>query len=1108
MNEKFFKRSPAFLKPELLSVKLTTLVAIGLLTCTSQHSFAQQIQVDGTKKPLKTVLKQIEDQSGYSFVYDADILENDPAVQLALNENGIKEALAKLSTALNVEYKIVNKTITLTKPKVKQGSTVLLKGRVVVDDQDGKTAANQAGVSVALKGTSKVIGTDNRGEFNIVAPVEGTLIISYIGYKSQEIPVKEIMKNSRIVLEKSMDYLDEVIVTAYGTKESRENQTGSAFVITRKELENRPTLRLDALLEGIIPGVEFNSQDAGTNSSARSRYSTRIRGESSTVGGTTSNEPLWVVDGVPLYTGGTTNSIPGMQNSISPLTYINPNDIESVTVLKDASATTIYGANGSNGVILITTRKGKGAPKLNYTFRSGINKRPTTYLNQLNGLQYLNLVKDMGMMDQLGKLDTNQNTNWADVYNRTGLTTLHNVSLSGSTDAARYFLAANVYDEKHMIIGNTTKRYDVRSNVSGNVGKRLIINSTMSASYTKDDMFNPGNAYFQYSPLISPYGPNGSYIERDPNGNLLQNMPGLSDQNDQKQEAAHVLGSLGFSYQLMDGLKFTNLNGADFTSVNEDMYNSMYNYSGASSNGSAYRGQSQVLNLISTNTLTFDRKIFGGDFDFLLGTEARKEERRSVSATGSNFPNDDIREVGFVAVTSRVGTTSRDKQTLLSYFGRAGYVYDKRYAINYTYRKDGSSNFGKDVKWGTFSSVGAAWTASNESFWPKNKVIDFLKFKVSYGNNGNSRFNSSYASGIYKYDADYSYGGNSGTTMTRGVNDGLKWETTKMLNTGIDFRLFERFNIAAEYYRNVTHDMIDNAYVSMVTGFRRTYENVGKMQNTGLELSVNGDIIKKEKFNWSASFILSSNRNKVLELNEDIDRVSGTTIMRPGYNSRSYYLVRWAGVDPSTGDPMWYDVNGNITKTFNTNDRVIAGDATHKYYGGLTNYITYDNWNFSVFFKYAKGGLYFDQAGRNNGLDGLSILSGNQSIDMLNSWRFPGQLATSPRLSNTSTSSIMNSTRFLLDRTYLKLDNISLGYTFKAGLIERLKLSHISVTAMASNLAIWTPYSAKKGTIKNYEALAKQYGVTSSSVVDNTYANMLSESSRVLNYSLNINIGF
>ncbi|MNL13972.1 TonB-dependent Receptor Plug Domain protein [compost metagenome] len=180
------------------------------------------------------------------------------------------------------------------------------------------------------------------------------------------------------------------------------------------------------MLEGVVPGVEFNSQDAGNNSSARSRYSTRVRGESSTVGGTTSNEPLWVVDGIPLYTGGTTNSIAGMQNSISPLTYINPNDIESVTVLKDASATTIYGANGSNGVILITTRKGKGAPKLTYSFRSGINKRPTTYLNQLNGLQYLNLVKDMGMMDQLGKLDTNQNTTWADVYNRTGLTNLHN----------------------------------------------------------------------------------------------------------------------------------------------------------------------------------------------------------------------------------------------------------------------------------------------------------------------------------------------------------------------------------------------------------------------------------------------------------------------------------------------------------------------------------------------------------------------------------------------------------------------------------------------------------------------------------------------------------
>lgn len=1107
MNEKLFKRSPAFLNPELLSVKLTTLMTIGLLSCSIQQSFAQRIHIDTTKKPLKTVLKQIEEQSGYSFVYDAGIVENTAMIQISLDEDGIQAALSKLSKELNVEYKIVNKTITLTRIKEKEG-TILLKGRVSIDDQDGKSPSYQAGVSVAIKGTTKVTSTNNIGEFSLEVPMEATIVVSYIGYKSREIPAKDIRKNLAIVLQKSMDYLDEVIVTAYGTKEARENQTGSAFTITRKDLDNRPALRLDALLEGVVPGVEFNSQDGGTNSSARSRYSTRIRGEASTVGGITSNEPLWVVDGVPLYTGGTTNSIPGMQNSISPLTYINPNDIESVTVLKDASATTIYGANGSNGVILITTKRGKGAPKLSYSFRTGINRRPSSHLNQLNGRQYLNLVKDMGMVDQLGKIDTTQDTRWADVYNRTGFTNLHSLGLSGSTDAVHYFLSANIYDEKQTIIGNSTKRYDVRSNVSGNVGKRLVLNSTLAASYSKDDMFNPGNAYFQYSPLISPFGPNGEYIERDPNGGLLQGMPGLIDQNEQKQATAHVLGTLGFTYQLWDGLVFTNLNGADFTSANEDQYFSMYNYTGSSSNGEAYRGQSQVLNLISTNTLAFKRTIFKGDFDVVLGTEARKEERRSVSATGTNFPNDYIREVGFVSTDNRLGTTSRDKQTLLSYFGRAGYVYDKRYAINYTYRKDGSSNFGKDVKWGTFSSVGAAWTVSNEDFWPKNKILDFLKFKVSYGNNGNSRFNSAYASGIYKYDSNYSYGGNSGTTMSRGVNDGLKWETTKMLNTGIDFRLFGRFNVAAEYYRNVTHDMIDDAYVSMVTGFRRTYQNVGKMQNTGLELSVNGAILQKENFNWNATFILSSNRNKVLQLNEDIDRVSGNTIMRKGYNSRSYYLVRWAGVDPSTGDPMWYDLDGNVTKVYNTENRVLVGNSTPQYYGGLTNYINYKNWNFSIFFKYSKGGYYFDQATRNNGLDGLNILSGNQSIDMLNSWYFPGQLATSPRLSNTTTSSIMNSTRFLLDKTYLKLDNISLGYTFNSGLIRKLKLDHISVTAMASNIAMWTPYSSKKGSIKNYESLAKQFGVTSGSVVDNTYANMLSESSRVLNYSLGINIGF
>lgn len=1106
MNHKCFGKCLSFLKADLVKPKVSTLLTLGLVAFASAQGFAQSIRLEAKNQQVESVLNQIEKQSGYSFIYDASILSNNKLLTLYLSDDELSIALNKLAKQLNVEYTIVNKTITLT-PLKKQQATIKLSGTVLLNDLDGKSAYPSAGISVLIKNYGRGTTTNNRGEYTLEVPANSTLEVSYLGYKKKEVAVSALQSSANIVLQKSMDYIDEVIVTAYGTKESRENQTGSAYVVTAKDLANKPALRLDALLEGIVPGVEFNSQDGGSNSSARTRYSTRIRGDASTTGGATSNEPLWVVDGVPLYTGGTTNMIPGMQTSISPLTYLDPSDIESVTVLKDASATTIYGANGSNGVILITTKKGKGDPKLSYSFRFGMNKRPKLYLNVLNGPQYLDIIKEMGLLDKLGNLDTSVNTKWSDEYFRPGYTSMHTVNLSGSTSAVNYFLSANTYDDRSITIGNRTKRYAVRSNINGDIGKNISIQSGIYATFNTNKMFNPGNAYFQYNPLTRPYGPNGEYIERDPNGRLLQNMPGLRDQNDNKQQAFNLLGNLGFTVNLFEGLKFINRNGLDFSSGVEDQYNSMYNYTGATSKGEAYRGESQVLNAISTNTMIYERKIGKGDFDILLGTEARLVERRSVSATGSNFPNDYIREIGFVSSTNTTGTTSRAKETLLSYFGRAGYVYDKRYALNYTFRKDGSSNFGKDVKWGVFNSVGAAWTVSNEAFWPKNDIVDFLKLKASYGNNGNSRFSGAYAKGIYNFSSSNSYGGESGATMTRGINEGLKWESTNMFNGGLDFRLFNRVTVAAEYYKNITNDLIDNSYVSMLTGFRRVYKNVGRLQNTGFELAVNTDNIGKDNFSWNTNFILSLNRNKVLEMSDGTDRIAGTMIMREGYNSRTFYLVRWAGVDPSTGDPMWLDANDNITKIYNTANRVPAGNSTPNFYGGMTNNLKYGNFNFSIFFKYSKGGLMFNQVGRNLGLDGLNILESNQSVEVINAWRYPGQLSAYPRLSNTTTESTLNSTRFLLDRSYLSLENISLSYTFRNGWVKQLKLANVSVTAMANKVAFWTPYSTKKGMANNYESFKFGDGVNSLDIM-NGLGNVLPEGERPSSYSLSINIGF
>ncbi|MEJ5056303.1 SusC/RagA family TonB-linked outer membrane protein [Sphingobacterium sp. MYb382] len=1106
MNQKCFGKCLSFLKADLVKPKVSTLLTLGLVAFASAQGFAQSIRLEAKNQQVESVLNQIEKQSGYSFIYDASILSNNKLLTLYLSDDELSIALNKLAKQLNVEYTIVNKTITLT-PLKKLQATIKLSGTVLLNDLDGKSAYPNAGISVLVKNYGRGTTTNNRGEYTLEVPANSTLEVSYLGYKKQEVAVSTLQSNTNIVLQKSMDYIDEVIVTAYGTKESRENQTGSAYVVTAKDLANKPALRLDALLEGIVPGVEFNSQDAGSNSSARTRYSTRIRGDASTTGGATSNEPLWVVDGVPLYTGGTTNMIPGMQVSISPLTYLDVNDIESVTVLKDASATTIYGANGSNGVILITTKKGKGDPKLTYSLRYGTQSRPNLRLNLLDGPQYLDLIKQMGLVDKLGKLDTTVNTQWGDLYFQRGQNLMHTLNLSGSTTAVNYFLSANMYDDRSIVIGNTTKRYAVRSNINGNIGKHITVQSGLYAAFSKNKLFNPGDSYFQYSALINPFGPNGEYIERDPNGNLLQNMPGLRDQNDNKQQSFNVIGNIGFTVNLFEGLKFINRNGLDFSSGVEDQYNSMNNYTGVEAKGKAYRGESQVMNAISNNMMTYERKIGKGDLDILVGTEARIMERHSVSATGSNFPNDYIREVGFVAVVNRIGTTSRAKETLLSYLGRAGYVYDKRYALNYTYRKDGSSNFGKDVKWGIFNSIGAAWTVSNEAFWPKNDIVDFLKFKASYGNNGNSRFSGAYAKGIYNFNTVNSYGGESGAVMTRGINEGLKWESTNMFNGGLDFRLFDRVTVAAEYYKNVTNDLIDNTYASMLTGFRRVYENVGKIQNTGFELAVNSDNIKKDNFNWSSTFILSFNRNKVLQMSDGTDRSVGTKIMREGYNSNSFYLVRWAGVDPSTGDPMWLDANDNVTKVFNSANRVIVGNSTPNFYGGMTNNFSYGNFNFSIFFKYSQGGLMFNDVERRIGLDGLNILNGNQSVNMLNAWRYPGQLATNPRLSNVTTESTLNSTRFLLDRSYLSLENISASYTFRDGWVKQLKLANVTVAAMANKVAFWTPYSTKKGSVNQYAFLTQANNLNHGNVT-NGYGNILPEGERLSSYSLSINIGF
>ncbi|RZL05426.1 MAG: SusC/RagA family TonB-linked outer membrane protein, partial [Pedobacter sp.] len=471
-------------------------------------------------------------------------------------------------------------------------------------------------VSILIKGTNKGTTTDFKGMFSLKINGPVTLVISYLGYEKKEINVNATTKID-LVLQELQGMLKEVVVSAYGIKEAKENQIGSAYTVTAKDLEKRPALRIDALLQGLVPGLEFSSQDQG--GAARPRYSTRLRGESSAPYGVMANDPLWVLDGIPVNTGGTTNSIAGPETSISPLSYINPEDIESITVLKDASATAIYGSSGSNGVILVRTKKGNGTPIVKYTFRTTIDEIAShNTFNVLSGDQYRRVVNEMGLGASIAGYGDVSN-NWLDTYYRKGQINTHNLSVSGSNESTNYYVSGSFYDQKLTSITNETQRYSLRSQINTDVSKRLSFNFVFGGSFNNNAMWTVGNNYYTELPVRSPYNKDGSYALFDYLGYGL--YPSLAEayQNDNDQSTLQAFSQIQATFRIMPGLDFTTRAGVDFSSINEVIYSSMQNLTGMDSNGYLYKNQSRQYNWTSNGTLNYTKQLFDGTLSSLLG---------------------------------------------------------------------------------------------------------------------------------------------------------------------------------------------------------------------------------------------------------------------------------------------------------------------------------------------------------------------------------------------------------------------------------------------------------------------------------------------------------
>ena len=970
----------------------------------------------------------------------------------------------------------------------------IVKGKITTADGEPL-----AGAGVMIKGTGKGTTADIDGNFQIQAPGQGEsyiLVFQYLGMQTKEVVVST-QRTLDIHLEQDNELNGSVIVGAYGTRQSREDLIGSAFQVNADQLKDKPKARIDNLLGGLVPGmsIEPNTDAAGTT---RSRYETRIRGEASL---SASNEPLWVIDGVPMYTGGRTNQMAGTSYTVSPLSYLNPDDIESITVLKDADQVTIYGADGSNGVILVTTKSGAKNKPLSVSARvnfgvASIDK--STEFRMMSQQQYLTVAKEAWVnagnnLKSFPYQDNDYNsysttdTDWSKEYLGIGTDIYADVSLSSGTDKVSNYATGSYYRSSNTVKGDSQQRFSFRTRNTYDFTQWLKVNAQLSASYNDNDLFPLYRGYLETLPILEPYLSDGSFrlynkVLDAEKGWTMQKFTKneVPDREANKNRQRSVMTSANFSAEarIIDGLKFTAQFAIDYTHSHEDIYYSRLTLDGMDSagnpKGSSRRADASYMNWTNVERLNFDRKFADKhSVSAYAGIELRQVKYQTLYATGSGFMNDNIQEVGYADESSRKGYSSANVERKMSFLGRAVYSYDSRYYASLNIRRDGNSDFGEYSRWSNFWSAGVSWNIHKESFF-HSELIKMLKVKASFGYTGNSRVDTSGADGTYVYGSSYAYAGSTGAVIGSVPNPGLSWEKTRMVNAGVRIELRKIIDLELEYYDNVTSDMLSKIYVSRVLSSDRISSNIGKMRNRGVEMSLSSTNFARRDFTWTTNFNIAHNSNKILELYNGVPTSFGSYAWMEGYDSQTWNLVRWAGVDPTDGSPMWYDKNGNITRSYSVANRVPYKAKTPIASGGIVNNFSLRNWTLSFQINYLIGGYALPTYASIYFKDGYDIISGNQAVEVYKyRWTTPGVPSKFPRVSQVSSKSAMNSTRFLYNRTNFDLTNVTVTYNLPEKVLGRTRLKTASASLIIDNLYLLTP-DQKKG-LNSYKTMMYGY---------------------------------
>lgn len=987
--------------------------------------------------------------------------------------------------------------------------------------------------SVQIKGTMIGTTTDELGKYVISAPTDGVLIFSFVGYTTTEV---SILNRQVVDVHLSPDAinLEDVLVVAYGTAK-KESFTGSAAVVKSEKLEKRTVSNITKAVEGLATGVQTTSGSGQPGAGS----SVIIRGFGSL---SASRDPLYVVDGIP-YDG-----------SISA---INPNDIESMTILKDASAGALYGARGANGVVMITTKRGsEGTLTVTLKAQVGVASRAipryetldayqwtedTYYMfkNEFVGEGYSSTVAGQKAMDAMvsgaqsvfgnnarfnpfsvpaneiidqttGRVNSGATLKWSEDWldaatAKAPIRQDYLLTANGGTKKTHYMFSLGFLNEDGLVTETNFRRYSGRANIDTQVKDWLKTglnvnfsanSSNMTASGTSSDSNTYYSNIFYSCQQMAPIYP---LYEKDANGNTVYDEKGNAKYEWGKDRPAgasagwnpianlrvdkyfnqqdNVSGRTfvdvgGMETGALKGLKFSVNFGFDYRNQKSKSYYNPFFGNAESTKGALYITDGRVFSYTFNQLLSYNRTFGKHKIDALVGHEYYNYNYQSLSASKTGFPFGEMYELA--AATTIDGANSyQNNYGIESILSRVNYSFDDRYYVSGSYRRDGSSRFHEDSRWGDFWSAGASWRISQESWLKDTRWLNNLTLKASYGVQGNDAIGSLYAWQSF-YSLDYPNGANPGAVVSSLESKLLKWEKNENLNIGIEAALFGRLYLTLEYYNRFTRDMLMKYPMAPSLGFDGYNKNIGNMRNSGFELSISGDIIKKDRFRWNMTLMASTVKNTVVSLADKPEIISGNYITKEGETLNSFYLAESAGVDPATGKKLYWvwdeDKDGVKSEKYISDSytkaltcKSISGSRLPIVYGSWQNDLRLGDFDLNIMTTYSIGGKILD--GTYYGLLYSQYLGTAASVDRLKAWKQPGDITSIPKIETGKSNEIARTSDELVDASYFAIKNITLGYNLPGRLAKKIGMHAARVTLTGDNLFIFT---ARKGLDPQY----------------------------------------